>query len=251
MSGPLAQVTAVIVNYRTRDLTRQAVETLLAHYPKLKLIVIDNGSRDVSTAYVQELGDTIENVTAILNQRNKYHGPGLDQAIRTAATDFVFTLDSDCEVRRGGFLEAMLPAFADPNVYAIGELRYKNRFGYTYGYDEAARPERSNRIPYIHPYAMVLRRQTYLELHRFIHHGAPCLENMRDAQRHGHVVVNFRIGDYVHHYLAGTSSDHGYGVLARGRNILEARANRFYGWLTRDTTIPVRIPSRRHDEDAK
>ncbi len=248
MSDPLAQVTAVIVNYRTRDLTRRAVVTLMAHYPKLKLIVIDNGSHDVSTAYVHELGETAENVTAIFNRRNRHHGPGLDQAIRAATTDFVFTLDSDCEVRRGGFLEAMFAAFSDPRFYAIGELRYKNRFGYTHGYGEA-RPERSNWIPYIHPYAMMLRRQTYLELRPFIHHGAPCLKNMRDAQRRGYVVVNFWIGDYVHHYLAGTSGAHGYGIRARTRNILEARANRLYGRLTGDPTVPVRIPSRRRDED--
>ena len=249
MSGLLAQVTAVVVNYQTRELTRRAVETLLTHYPRLELIVIDNGSRDVSTTYVRELEDTIENVTTILNTRNRYHGPALDQGIRAAATDFVLTLDSDCEVRRGGFLEAMLPAFADPDVYALGELRYKNRFGYTHSYGESARPKQSNRIPYIHPYAMLLRRRSYLELHPFVHHGAPCLKNMRDAQRHGLVVADFRIADYVHHYLRGTSSDHGYGVRARARNVLEARANRLYGWFTGDPTVPIRVPLKKHDQD--
>ncbi len=250
MTTELSRVTGVVVNYRTRDLTRRAAETLLHHYPQLRLIVIDNGSEDESTGFVRELGQTRVNVTAVLNRRNRYHGPALDQAIRSASTEFVFTLDSDCEIQRGGFLEAMLSAFADERVYAVGDIRYKNRFGFTYGYGEEAHPERPNRIPYVHPYAMLLRRSTYLQLHRFVHHGAPCLKNMRDAQRRGYVVVNFPVGDYVYHRLAGTSSGHGYGVVARTRNILEARANSLHGWLTRDPTVPVRVVPRQRPEDS-
>jgi len=48
-------VTAIIPNYRTRDLIQIAVESLLKFYPTLPMIVIDNGSQDASTEYIRLL----------------------------------------------------------------------------------------------------------------------------------------------------------------------------------------------------
>lgn len=246
----LAAVTVVVVNYRTLELTRRCVETLHDHYSDLPLVLIDNGSDDESTEYVRELGQTQQNVRAQLNEGNRYHGPALDQGVRLAEARYVLTLDSDCEVVRGGFLEEMLREFQRPETYAVGELRYKNRFGYTYGYgyDEgAAQPERRGRIPYIHPYAMLLDRDKYLRLRPFIHHGAPCIRNMQDARRKGYTVVDFPVGDYVFHRMQGTSVAYGYGALGGVRRRLEYYLNRLDVLVTRDPTLPVRPP--RHDDD--
>src|SRR5215210_2081905 len=92
------RISAVVVNYRTLELTRACVESLLAHYPDLTVILIDNGSGDESSRYVCRLGETMSNVRAVLNPRNLYHGPALDQGVRLARTKYVFTLDSDCEI---------------------------------------------------------------------------------------------------------------------------------------------------------
>jgi glycosyltransferase involved in cell wall biosynthesis len=238
MAG-LDHVTAVIVNYKTLDLTRRAVETFRGCYPDLSLLLIDNGSADASTEYLQGLAERHENICTVVNERNRYHGPALDQAMSLAGTPYVFTLDSDCEVVGGGFLGEMLALFADDAVYAVGEVRYKNRFGFTYGYDEA-QAGRPRRIPYVHPYAMLIDRGKYGRLHPFIHHGAPCIKNMRDAQRRGLTVHNFQIDRFVVHHTEGTSASHGYGGRARSRQLVEHLLTRAEGFVLRDPVVKVR-----------
>jgi glycosyltransferase involved in cell wall biosynthesis len=240
------EVTAVVVNYKTLDLTRRTVESLRAHYSDLSILLIDNGSADSSTKYLLRLGERHENISTVVNRRNCYHGPALDQGMRLAPTPYVFTLDSDCEVVRGGFLEAMLTLFADEAVYAAGEVRYKNRFGFTYGYDEHTQAGRPRRIPYVDPHAMLIDRSKYFRLHPFIHHGAPCIKNMRDAKRAGYRVCNFPISEFVFHLLEGTSSSYGYGPRARSRQIVEHFLTRAEGFILRDPVVKVR---RRADSD--
>jgi glycosyltransferase involved in cell wall biosynthesis len=241
------RITAVVVNYRTLELTRACVESLLARYPDLTVILIDNGSGDESSRYVGRLGETMSNVRAVLNPRNLYHGPALDQGVRLARTDYVFTLDSDCEILLGGFLEEMLSHFEDPSTYAVGGLRYKNRFGFTYGYGETQEPEKRGRVPYIHPYAMLLDRKKYLGLRPFIHHGAPCIRNMEDAQRAGYRVAHFPIGDFVLHRMEGTSSSHGYGFRLAVKQRFEYYLNMVTTLVRRDPTLPVRSKNRREN----
>jgi glycosyltransferase involved in cell wall biosynthesis len=245
MSPHVQDVTAVIVNYKTRDLTARAVETLRRHYAELRLILIDNGSHDDSTDLLLEMADLHPNVATVINQRNRFHGPAMHQGIELAQTPYVFTLDSDCEVIATGFLERMLSLFSDNDVYAVGELRYKNRFGYTYGYatihghEARARPENRRRIPYVHPYAMLLDRAKYFRLHPFEHHGAPCIKNMRAAKRAGYVVRHFPIHEFVIHHAEGTSSQHGYGFRARSRQVIEQFLTNIEGFVLRDPVVKI------------
>jgi glycosyltransferase involved in cell wall biosynthesis len=235
-------ITALVVNYRTAELTRRCVDSLLAQYPTVQLLVIDNNSADESTAYVSGLATEHENVRVQLNDRNIYHGPALDQGLRLAQTPFVFTLDSDCEVFGSGFLEQMLSRFDDPLLYAVGELRYKNRFGYTYANWDVDGRDRPAWIPYIHPYAMLLDRRKYLTLPPFIHHGAPCIKNMRAARRAGYVVRHFPVYEVVRHEHGGTSRAHGYGFWGRGRLTAGFYAGKVYDRLVGDRTWRVRYP---------
>ena len=240
-SGP-DDITVLVVNFRTEALTRRCVETLRAHYPDLRLLLIDNGSGDASTSYVRALGDRDPAARTILNPRNLYHGPALDQGVRAAETRYVFTLDSDCETLSGGFLEQMLEPFADPRTYAVGELRYKNRYGHTYGYGYAGYGEleesrRRSRIPYVHPYAMLLDRAKYLTLEPFVHHGAPAIRNMRAARRAGLRAVDFPVAEFILHHERGTSAHHGYGARGRARLVIEGYLNRLEGYVTRDRTL--------------
>jgi glycosyltransferase involved in cell wall biosynthesis len=246
------QITALIVNYKTRDLTGRAIESFRQHYADVPLILIDNGSRDESTDLLREMEHRYRNVSVVINEHNRYHGPAMDQGITLARTPYVFTLDSDAEVIQGGFLEQMADAFLDQRVYALGELRYKNRFGYTYGYvtsdgfTDRARPENRRRIPYAHPYAMLLDRMKYQRLHPFVHHGAPCIKNMRHAKKVGYLVRHFPIGAFVIHHFEGTSAQHGYGVRVRSRQIVEHVLSNVEGFILRDPVLKVRHRADRH-----
>ena len=202
----LEDVTTLIVNYKTLRLTRICVESFLDFYPSAKMLLIDNGSFDASTVYIEHMASRYENVNQILYQKNIYHGPALDQGIRAAQTGYVFTLDSDCEVVRGGFLEEMLHQFENPLLYATGNLTYKNRHGFN------CKKEDKRAIKYINPHAMMIETYKYQMLSPFFHHGAPCIKNMSDAERKGFLVENFPIEPYIRHEGRGTCSKYGYGL---------------------------------------
>jgi len=212
----LDDITVLVVNYRTLDLTERCVSSLLAHYPRIRMILTDNGSADESTAYLLALAKTHQNIQVILHPRNLYHGPALHHALQAATTRLAFSFDSDCRLLQPGLLEALLQVFSDQCMYAAGRLAWMNRFGY-----ELAAP-RPGALATIHPSAMLLDREKYLQLAPFFHHGSPGLHNMRSAARAGWRLAHFPLAPYVYHAGRGTCSRYGYGLGWRHRieNIL-------------------------------
>jgi len=202
----LQHVTAIIINYKTLDLTAHCVESFLEAYPTVRLILIDNGSHDSSTDYLRTVVARHGNVSGIFNYKNRYHGPAMHQGIVASNTRYVFTLDSDSAVLRTGFLEAMLAQFSNPDTYAVGSLRFMDRFGFD------LLPGTRCYTHYIHPAMMLLDRAKYLTLTRFIHHGSPCLRNMYAAQRRGYRLCDFPVQDFCLHLGRGTCSRYGYGL---------------------------------------
>jgi glycosyltransferase involved in cell wall biosynthesis len=211
-------VTAIVVNFRTLEETRTCLATLRAAYPTLRVIVIDNGSADESTEFLHRLEQEDELLRVHFNTTNVFHGPALDQGVREAETDLVFLLDSDCEIRSGGFLEDLVEAFSeDPLLYAIGKRGYANR----YGYGPISRRERWTY--YVHPFAALIDRRKYFTLPPFVHHGAPLYRNMWGATRAGYRLRHVTIEDHVIHHRRTTASVHGYAY-DRGLR-LQARVN--------------------------
>jgi len=202
----LSDITALVVNYRTLDLTRVCVASFREHYPEVNLLLLDNYSNDPSSEYIRQLGENNTNITTILNPHNRFHGPALDQGIRACKTRLVLLLDSDTEVNHGGFLEQMAELFRDPNLYAAGKVIWLDWFGY-----EVEGPGRL-RFQYVRPCCLLVDREKYLKLKPFIHHGSPGIKNMKHAQRLGYSFFDFPIYDYIHHKGRGTCSRYGYGL---------------------------------------
>ena len=133
----------------------------------------------------------------------------MDRALRTAPTGYVFFLDSDCVVRKGGFLERMLSAAEEqPARYAVGKKILLNDRGYEVP---------AGGHEYIRPICMLVKRTPYLSLPPFERHGAPCLANMSAAVQRGFVLVNFPIDEFVDHEGRGTAGRFGYRLGLRGR----------------------------------
>jgi len=202
----LDEISVIVINHRTIEHSRQCVESFRLFYPTVKMILIDNGSDDNSCEYISSTYARDPYTTILLNESNLFHGPAMDQGIKTCSTRFVFTLDSDCEIKKSGFLELTVESFSDPNIYAVGKLVRMDPFGY-----EIDRPSKFC-FPYIHPRHMLLDRHKYLQLKPFIHHGSPCIQNMRHAIRKGYILRDFPIGDYIYHKGRGTCSQYGYGL---------------------------------------
>lgn len=202
----IQDITVLLVNYKTLEYTRRCIESLRQYYAEIPLLLIDNGSQDASTTYLESVVQNDRWANLVCNPTNLFHGPALDQGIRLAQTHYVFTLDSDCIIYTAGFLEKMKTYFSISNCYAVGEMHPKNHFGYKAG------PRLLGHIPYIQPSAMLLDKDKYLRLSPFIHHGSPCLQNMKMAAQKGYQVFDFPIEYYIFHHGAGTCSKYGYGL---------------------------------------
>jgi glycosyltransferase involved in cell wall biosynthesis len=197
-------VTVIITNFKTKRLVRDALATMLKYYPHVPVLLVDNGSGDDSTKYIKQAGEVFKTVTSLLYERNLGHGPAMNEAIRVATTKYVFTMDTDCVVKKGGFLEAMLEHFqANPDLYAIGWLRHVDRLS------GVPAPNKLGFMEYVHPSAALYDREKYLTLAPFSHHGAPATANMREAHEAGYKLLSFPISDYIHHLIAGTRRMYG------------------------------------------
>jgi GT2 family glycosyltransferase len=207
-----SRVHAVVINYRTPGLTRRLVETLRNHYPNLPLLLIDNGSKDESAEILRGYCENGEGLTKLVsNDYNLHHGPAMDQAVKLVEREFILFLDSDCEIVKGGFVEEMIRcADADSRCYAVGRMTYKNRHGF-----DTTRSEKTFR--YINPFCMLMRKHLYTTLPPFVHHGAPCLHNMREAALRGYSLIDFPVLDYVSHKGRGTAQQYGYGLGLKGK----------------------------------
>lgn len=198
---PRGDVTAVIVSLNTYELTRKAADSLVTAYPDISLILIDQASIDATPAYLQACSCRKETRVVSLPQ-NIGHGPALHMAAGMTTTPYLFTMDSDCEVKKPGFLELMTRHFDDGTVYAVGDLDYvRSSDGRGNARVPASFPEY---VPYVHPYAGLYRLSFYKAIRPFAHHGAPALYNMVDARAQGWKCVAFPIQDYVSHLIAGT-----------------------------------------------
>lgn len=207
-----SSVTAVIINFKTPDLTRRAVESFRSFYPALPLLLIDNGSGDESGNVLDRLRVmSPDNTVVVKNELNRHHGPAMDQALRMLETPFVLFLDSDCEVLQGGFVEAMVArAQEDQHNYIVGQKVFMN----DRGFDVSEQP---GAHPYIRPICMLVRRELYLQLPQFERHGAPCLANMRAARASGFGLIHLPVEQFVYHEGRGTASRHGYRLGWKGR----------------------------------
>ena len=212
VSAALDNITAVIINYRTPDLTERAVRSFRAVYPGVRLLLIDNGSGDESLDALHDMTRINESRTDIIaNAENRHHGPAMDQALHSIDAPLVLFLDSDCEVLKGGFLEKMVALIeVDRRNYAVGKRIFMN----DRGFDVA---QESGGHPYIRPICMLIRRDAYLGLPPFRKHGAPCLENFVAAERSNLALIHFPVEEYVRHEGRGTAMRHGYGLGLRGR----------------------------------
>lgn len=205
-------VTAVIINYKTPELTLAAVESLRLYYHGLKIIVIDNGSK---MNYLERLKfETtliFSGVELISNTKNIHHGPAMHQAINYITTDYALFFDSDCKVIKKGFLEKMIKLIkTDKLNYAVGKLIFLNKRGFP-----TDDPQKG--FAYIKPFAMLLKCDIYKKLPPFKKHGSPCLENMIAAVNNGFKLINFDVEEYILHLGRGTASKYGYNLGIRGK----------------------------------
>lgn len=198
-------VTAVIVHFRTFELTRMAIWSLKTNYPDMKLIVVENHSGDGSLEMLNDLAGTLKNVSVLPMNKHVHHGPGMDAAINECVDKWILVCDSDCIVYRPHVVEAMLSKVSD-KTYMIGKMHLLDTNGFF------ANKKTFPIVKYIHPHFALVRKEFYSMFQPFEKHGSPCLTNEIQAQRDGFELVDFPVNEYVYHIERGTVAKFGYGL---------------------------------------
>jgi hypothetical protein len=222
-SGGGDRVAAVIVNHNTRTLISELVFSIcrvLGRDQLAAIVVVDNASTDGSLTVLEALRDA-GLIDLISNERQRYHGSGLNQAVSLLASrqaslpeteriDYVWALDSDTLVLRRDTVQDALAVFRRTGTAVIGEA-----WGYREGYKyllpaslmfEPARVWRRPVAPFSddgNPERRLLETAAdsgfRLDTHHFLHHS------------------------YVLHLGSGTMFE-----------VADERSNRFHIWAQRD-----------------
>ena len=92
------QVSVIIVNYNTKELTKQAIQSVFDRTEgvEYEIIVVDNDSKDGS---VEELKKIFQNkITIIESKENLGFGRANNLGIKQSKGKYVFLLNSDTEL---------------------------------------------------------------------------------------------------------------------------------------------------------
>jgi len=175
--APAASV--VVVSHDSVALTRLCVESVLADTtaPACELIVVDNGSRDGSRAYLRTLARRFPNVELILNDDNRGFAAACNQGLARARGALLVLLNNDAIVAPG-WLERLAAHAAVPAVGLVGPVtnRIGNEAEVAVGYEtyggflaEAARRAEAHagerfELPMPAMFCLALRRDVYARI---------------------------------------------------------------------------------------
>ena len=194
-------ITVLITQSGTLDITRLTLESLLNFYPDIPVFVVNNSPVDPSADYLHYKASKVPNLTIWDREGLNSHGSSMDEAIRQfITTKYILTLDSDIIVERGGWIELMLEQMEKENLFATGSLMLvtdKN--------DGCGAPfDEEDILRYAHPSCSIYNREMYLTMKPFCNHGAPCCYTFQDAKKKELKTGFFQIDKYVAH-LSGSS----------------------------------------------
>lgn len=116
-------VSAVIPNRDSLDLLRTCIDGLRTRtaYPRLEIVVVDNGSfQEATHAFYRELA-AVEPRFKLLKRPGPFNFSRLtNQGVRASAGDIVLMLNNDIEMIRPDWLDIMVDEASAPDVGAVG-----------------------------------------------------------------------------------------------------------------------------------
>lgn len=190
-------ITVLICQRKTPDVTKLCLESLLRWYPSIKVLVVDGDSKDESSTYLAMKQALYSNVRVhtFTGERHS-HGEIMHMAMSLITTSKVLLMDSDVVTMRPEWIEQMYSF----RGYAIGTLMEVGIKAEGCGPAESE----EDTVSYAHPSLSMIDREMYFTLEPFKDHGAPCISNMVDAKQRGYIVSDFPVEEYTLH-LSGSS----------------------------------------------
>lgn len=113
----------VIVNFRTKELTADAVGSVLAEPMVREVVVVDNHSGDGSVSFLRSaIADG--RVRVVDAPANDGFGRGVNLGVSQSTAPFVFLLNSDAVVRPGALAALRAALEADPGIGVVAPAVY-------------------------------------------------------------------------------------------------------------------------------
>ena len=113
-------VSVTIVNFNGKDLLRRCLASLLTtNYPNFEIIVVDNASTDGSIELVKKLFGSYSFIKVVENRENFGHAEGCNIGARVAKGKYLVFLDSDTEIKAGGFISENSEHFYVPENWLL------------------------------------------------------------------------------------------------------------------------------------
>ena len=115
----MAKISIIILNWNTRDLLAQCIDTIEQHKATLQLeiIVVDNASTDGSQTMLQEKYPQIQ---LIPNQHNVGFAKGNNRAMQVAQGDYFLLWNSDAFATPGAIQSLVELAEKEPKAAIVG-----------------------------------------------------------------------------------------------------------------------------------
>lgn len=136
-------VSIVIVNYNTKLLISSLLYSIYKQcYGSFnRIVVVDNNSNDGSKELLHDM-HKVGLIDVILNEKQKYHGPGLNDGInflfkcqkhqreKKDITDYIWVLDSDVVILRNDTIKDSIKGLREANACLCGQFTDVTTYGY-------------------------------------------------------------------------------------------------------------------------
>lgn len=126
------ELSIIILNYKTKDLTIKCVESIVSQYKKelenktFEIILVDNASDDGSLAAFNRL--KIDGLKVVESSQNLGFGKGCNFGAKNASGEFLLFLNSDTQIKDQGFVKMVNYMKKNENIGILGG-RLKNADG--------------------------------------------------------------------------------------------------------------------------
>ena len=205
--------TVVVINWNSGDLLQICIDSLLATTTDVKILVIDNASRDSSLDF---LTDSYDRVRLVGNSSNRGFAAAVNQAFEDTSTPYVLLLNPDVRVLPGAV--QLLEEFMDSHPWAgaaggyVGEKYLPKAFPTVgtlvrenLGLGSAVAPLQSSQpIQVDQPAAaaLMIRRDAYEDTGRFDERFFPAWYEDVDfclrMKRHGWKIFFVPAAEFIH-----------------------------------------------------
>lgn len=113
----LSDLSVAIVNYKTADLTRKLLVSLMMESSEIEVVVLDNGSED---GIKEMITQKFPKVKFLASDINLGFSKGYNKAIEQCSREFILILNSDIEVKKGSLTKLLtaVEKFGKEAVYS-------------------------------------------------------------------------------------------------------------------------------------